>query len=801
MSQNVKRRNFGVMLALGMLLLVTGLSFGARPSTPAATSTGSPRQLGVAGAGLSGSAAAPAAPAASTERKTPKVSAPQVIQDIKHDTSIPLRDMKFLQSDTGRQEVERENRRNITGFTPAFSSVDPVVQNQFGPFAMPTPILTFEGINNNCGGCYPPDTNGDVGPNHYIQTVNDDFRIWDRNGNPLSPIANVNTLFSGFGGPCQLTNDGDPIVLYDQLANRWLISQFALPNYPAAPFYQCIAVSASGDPLGSWHRYQYEPSPGNLNDYPHFGVWPDGYYMTANLFAGNTFDWAGTGNYAFDRARMHQGLSAAMIRFDLGIEDWGGMLPSDMDGDTLPPASAPNTFVEVNADEWSFPGYTYYDELQIWQFHADFVTPSNSTFTGPVLRPTAAFDGMACPNFARNCVPQQGTAVKVDAITDRGMYRLAYRNMGTHESLVINHTVDVNGSNNGYTGVRWYEIRSPRSNPVIYQQGTYAPDAHSRWMGSAAMDQDGNIAIGYSVSSSTLYPSIRYAGRLSTDPLGQLAQGEAELYAGSGSQTGSAGRWGDYSMMAIDPVDDCTFWYTQEYYQTTGSTPWRTRIGKFKFPSCGAPAATPTRTNTPSPTRTATATVTGTPPSATPTVTPCPMNFSDVVPTDFFYVPVRYLYCAGIISGYADGTFRPYNPTTRGQLTKIVVLGFGIPVYTPPAPTFSDVPTTHTFYQYIETAAYEGLVSGYADGTFRPGNDVTRGQLSKITVSAKGWTLLNPPIPSFSDVPTTHTFYTYIETAFNHGIISGYADGTFRPGNNATRGQISKIVYEAITRP
>jgi len=243
------------------------------------------------------------------------------------------------------------------------------------------------------------------------------------------------------------------------------------------------------------------------------------------------------------------------------------------------------------------------------------------------------------------------------------------------------------------------------------------------------------------------------------------------------------------------------------------------------------PTVTPTRTNTPTPTRTSCATPTNTftpvftptgtntpvpgSPTDTPLVTntptgtntpvvtntPCVITFLDVLPTDYFYEPVRYLYCNGVISGYADNTFRPYNNTTRGQLTKIVVLAFGIPLYTPPSPTFSDVPTTHTFYQYIETAAYEGLVSGYADGTFRPQNDVTRGQLSKIVVEAAGWQLVNPPTPTFSDVPTGHTFFQYVETAYDHGIITGYADGTFRPGNNATRGQISKIVYQAVIAP
>jgi hypothetical protein len=205
-----------------------------------------------------------------------------------------------------------------------------------------------------------------------------------------------------------------------------------------------------------------------------------------------------------------------------------------------------------------------------------------------------------------------------------------------------------------------------------------------------------------------------------------------------------------------------------------------------------------TPTGTLTPTATFTAIATG---SATPTVTVCPMTFTDVQTGDYFYVSVRYLYCAGIISGYGDNTFRPFNNTTRGQLAKIVVLAFGIPIYTPPTPTFTDVPMTDPFYQYIETAAHEGIVSGYSDGTFRPFNNVTRGQLCKIVVIAAGWPLVNPSIPTFSDVPLENAFYSYIETAYDHGIISGYADGTFRPGNNATRGQISKIVYESVIQP
>jgi hypothetical protein len=189
-------------------------------------------------------------------------------------------------------------------------------------------------------------------------------------------------------------------------------------------------------------------------------------------------------------------------------------------------------------------------------------------------------------------------------------------------------------------------------------------------------------------------------------------------------------------------------------------------------------------------------------PTLTPThtVTPCPMNFSDVNPPDYFYEAVRYLFCDGVISGYSDGTFRPYNNATRGQLCKIIVLARHWPIDTTGGPHFSDVPTTHAFYQYVETAFNHGVISGYEDGTFRPQNNVTRGQITKIVVLAMGWAL-DCPTQHFSDVPPSHAFYCYVETAYSHGIISGYDDGTFRPQNNATRGQISKIVYEAVTRP
>ncbi len=507
-----------------------------------------------------------------------------------HDVSPPLRSIPPIPPQSGPHvqafpALPLPRRYNYEAAAGLIPFIDPLLagspQPPAAPLAMPVPIQNFEGVSN-VNGVHPPDTQGDVGPNHYVQWVNLSFAIWDKEGNLLYGPANGNTLWQGFGGPCETTNDGDPITLYDHLADRWLMSQFALPNFPNGPFYQCIAISQTPDPTGAWYRYEFVASNTKMNDYPKFGVWPDGYYMTVNQFSQGSLSWAGAGVFAFERDAMLQGNAAQMVYFDLYSVNsmFGGMLPSDLDGSTLPPAGAPNYFVEVDD---SSP-----DAMRLWEFHVDWNTPANSTFgiSGQpnAVLPVASFTQL-CP-YTRNCIPQPGTSQGLDAIGDRLMYRLAYRNFGDHESLVVNHTVDAGG---GRAGIRWYEVRDPGGTPVIYQQGTYAPsDGLHRWMGSIAMDRMGNMALGYSVSSSSVYPSIRYTGRLAGDPLGTMSQGEVEVIAGSGSQTSSYARWGDYSMMGIDPLDDCTFWYTQEYIQTTGYANWQTRIAAFRFPGCSA---------------------------------------------------------------------------------------------------------------------------------------------------------------------------------------------------------------------
>ena len=513
--------------------------------------------------------------------------------------SQPLHSLAPIKTDQKTPSVLRNMQDRLVlpktrNATPTNTRDSSIVQNrQIGPM-MPAPEANFEGVNN-INGVLPPDTQGDVGNDpatgkkYYIQWVNLSFEIWDVS-TPATPVsvygpAAGNTLWAGTGTLCASYNDGDPITQFDHLANRWMMSQFAL-QFPDN-FHQCIAVSASADPLGAWYLYDYQMSTVSFNDYPHFGVWSDGYYMSINQFDGVTYNWAGAGAAVFERSAMLSGLPARMIFFDIGATtlDYGGMLPSDLDGPG-PVAGTPNYFAEWDDSTWLGDAA---DTLRIWEFKTDWATPANSSFgtnasyDANLTLTTADLDPDMC-NSSSNCIPQPGTAQGLDAISDRLMYRLQYRNFGAYQTLVGNRTVDATGTDQA--GVYWFELRDTGSGFAINQQGVYAPDSENRWMASAAMDVSGDIAVGYSVSSSTTYPSIRYAGRLAADAANTLPQAEASLIAGNGYQSHSASRWGDYSMLALDSTDDCTFWYTQEYIQTSGNAPWQTRVGSFKFPSC-----------------------------------------------------------------------------------------------------------------------------------------------------------------------------------------------------------------------
>jgi Ca2+-binding RTX toxin-like protein len=452
-----------------------------------------------------------------------------------------------------------------------------------GPTRKGSPAIDFSNVYPNFNGafdlCCPADPNGDVGPNHYIQMVNSSFQIFNKAGTSLAGPSRISTIWTGAGdttSDCARNDSGDPIVKYDRQANRWLISQFAIPNgLFNPPSSECIAISRTGDPVnGGWFIYTFR-IPGDRIDYPKFGVWPDAYYMGSQQgYSGGSLD-----AWAFDRANMLNGTFVNPVRFTIAGPALF-LLPADLDGATAPPLGAPAPFARaIDGTLWGGG-----DRVEVFDFHVDWNNPGLSTFTPNVTLPTT-FDANMCngQNLFNNCVPQPGTATLLETLTNWSMQPLQYRNFGTRDTLVFTHSVDENGSD--HAGVRWYELR--RATPgmgawTMFQGATHAPNAVHRWMGSAALNGAGDMAVGYSASDGTsVFPGIRYAGRLSTDPLNTLPQGEFTMVNGASSS--GATRWGDYSAMAVDPVDDCTFWYTAEYMAAAGR---RTRVGAFKFPSC-----------------------------------------------------------------------------------------------------------------------------------------------------------------------------------------------------------------------
>jgi hypothetical protein len=505
---------------------------------------------------------------------------------VQFDVSPPLRSMTPLPVQPGRNRDEFENRNTGLEGPLGPQGRDPIVQSSVGSGEIPAPNVSFDGPSN-ISGVSPPDPVGDVGPGHYVAMSNLSFAIYSKAGALLFGPAANNTLWAGFGGACQTENSGDPIVLHDQIADRWILTQFT----SAGPtWFNCVAVSTTADPTGSYFRYAFSTG-SNFPDYPKYGVWPDALYISTREFL-NGASFAGVGAYAINRAQLVAGNPAPQV-ISFVVPPGGtpynigdGLLPSDMDGSTQPPAGSPNYF--AGTMDLGGPYGAPQDAITWWKFTANFVTPASSTFTLTNTIPVATFDSVfPCTPSARECIPQPGTTRKLDILSyrQRPLHRLAYRNFGTHQSLVTNQSVEASA---GIAGIRWYEIRDPNGTPTISQQGTYAPgttDGIHRWMGSLAMDSAGNMALGYSVSNGAVFPGVSYTGRLAGDPLGSMPQGEAAIVVGTGSQTGSA-RWGDYSSMNVDPADDCTFWYVNEYVPTTSSVGWRLRIGQFKFPSC-----------------------------------------------------------------------------------------------------------------------------------------------------------------------------------------------------------------------
>ncbi|MFL6334266.1 MAG: Ig-like domain repeat protein [Pyrinomonadaceae bacterium] len=516
---------------------------------------------------------------------------------------------------------------------------------------IPSPSQTFAGMSSNlaCNGCLPPDTDGDVGPNHYVQAVNSSIRIHDKAGNVLAGPITFNSFFSAMGTatPCgSNVNDGDGVVFYDHIADRWVITDFAFAAFPGTSFYQCIGVSKTSDPVtgGYWlYAVQVDPSnPNFIGDYPKFGLWHDAYYMSVNLFLNNT-TFSGVRVYALDRASMVNGGAANTIAFSIlpaALGDQYSLLPATFRTGDPPPAGQPEWFLNINS---SASAGTVENQVFVRRFHADFATPANSFFgVGATHAPDGiitvngfvdAFDGVSGTLIVPN-----GTATTtqyLDTLGDKLMYPLAYQNRGGVESIYSSHTVNNNQGGTGPTAVRWYQFdvtgNTIPATPAQQQSFNNGGDGLWRAMPSINVDHDGNLSIGYTASSATVEPGIRYAGRLATDPVNTMAQGEAVMTPGTGHQTSTSGRWGDYSSMFVDPTDGCTFYHTNEYYSATAGAAWNTRVGSFKFPTCTAdPLPTPTPTATPTPTPTP-----GVPPVSAGPVTVTAVGIGNPGPTDY----------------------------------------------------------------------------------------------------------------------------------------------------------------------
>jgi len=524
------------------------------------------------------------------------------------DVSPPLRELAAMAEAPQPAEGPPE-MHVVRGGAPGPQDVDPIVQSMLGTTAMPGTIANFNAFSNLCS-CLPPNPSADAGPNHYVLMANLQTAIYNKAGTLLAGPFNNNVIWAGFGGNCQNLNDGLPNVIYDQIADRWILSQTMFTTQNSL----CIAISTTGDPTGSYFRYSINLG-SNLADSPKYAVWSDAYYVST-FELNSFFNFAGMGVHAINRAQLIAGNpSTQVISFlvpDPPGQPWatgGGLIPADLDGANPPPAGSPALY--LGTMDQGGPYGAPQDALTLWRFHADFATPSNSSFTMAAPIPVSAFDSVFPCTGTMGCIPQPGTTIKLDhdSYRQRLLPRVAYRNFGTHESLVANQSVEAPF---GVSGVRWYEVRDPNGTPFVHQQGTFAPaDGIHRWSGSLAMDRSGNIALGYNVSNaSTTFPGIRYTGRLAGDPLGTLPQGEGIIVNGGGSQTSSTSRWGDYSWMSIDAADDCTFWYVNEYIQTTTPSNWSLRVASFRFPSCtnvaveeGAPAPGRTELSVSSPSR------------------------------------------------------------------------------------------------------------------------------------------------------------------------------------------------------
>ena len=539
----------------------------------------------------------------------------KVIDASASDVSRPLSELAKNATPSGKVPTTRRKADPIVIDRSAGSSL--VASWRTAGTAAPliaAPGANFEGLSNqdnfNVFGfrVNPPDPVGDVGPNHYVEMINLVFAVYSKAGTKLLGPVDTGTLWDGF--PIEDCTDpsGDPIVIYDQFADRWLLSQFTTRGLddPALPFYNCVAVSQTGDPTGAYYRYAFITQEDEVDggfffpDYPKWSVWKDSYVLTTRDFG--LVDQYGISIYALDRNKMLNGEPARAVQFfldsnDVPLEQIGdGLLPADVDGKTKPKQDVPIPIFGTQDDGAGY-GATF-DAINIWELDVHWnanAAPDATLSENPIQLATAPFDSIfPCAPTSRDCLPQPGITdpnqyLDILSYRQRPTYRLAWRGFKNYDSMVTTQSVEAAP---GVAGMRWYEVRrSPAGTYTIHQQGTYAPgDGVHRWMGSIAQDKNGAMGLGYSVVNGTVFPGIRYTGRVASDPLGTMPQGEGTIINGTGVQTTTNSRWGDYTSMNIDPVDDCTFWYVNEYYTAAGqaSSPagWQTRIASFKLPGC-----------------------------------------------------------------------------------------------------------------------------------------------------------------------------------------------------------------------
>jgi len=678
-----------------------------------------------------------------------------------HAHTIPMRDMVSMPLNENHHEAPplRLLPRKGGPVPAAPGTPDTALQTQTIAAPSVGNVTSLPGVGNGDFGftpnVAPPDTNMAVGTTQVVQWVNNSFAVFSKTGALLAGPTAGNTLFQALGAnhPCAVNNDGDIIAQYDKLANRWVLAQFSVTNGDAVGFFECVAVSQTSDATGAYNVYAFSYGTVQFPDYDKIGVWNNAYLATYNIFNnGSTF--AGPKLCAFDRTSMLAGAAATQICFQLSTS-FGGVLPSDIDGTTAPPAASQGFFVDFGTND-----------LELFQLSNVNFSGGTATLTGPITIPVAAFSP-AC-NGGGTCIPQAGATQQLDSLADRLMYRLAYRNFGDHEALVVNHTITSGSS----TGIRWYEIRNPASSaPTLFQQGTFAPDSNFRWMGSMAMDHVGNIAVGYSVSSSTLNPGIRFTGRSPSDPAGTLSS-ELTIQNGAGSQNGGLNRWGDYSALSVDPVDDCTMWYTTEYLKTNGSFNWSTRMGNFKFSSC---SAAPDYS------------VTATPASQSVTQGSSTSYTVTVTPSGGFTGTVNLS-----VSGLPAGATASFNPAsvTSGSSTLTVTTAS-----TTPAGSFS-LTITGTSGTLNHTASVTLVVNPPAAPDFSL--SATPASATVIQGNSTSYTVNVNPSGGFtgtvnlsvSGLPSGAT------ASFNPTPVSGSGSSTLtvRTGNNTTTGSFSLTI-------